>query len=378
MSLKSTSIFIIFISLIINLQANFWFEIAPLQNLLQKYPDIEYIPCFSETCFEYNPFPLSINQANHPNIGSINQTFILKIPNGTVQSSWGEVLIDNNSYIQEMIWKNNWGILNNITQHNKSKVVHIPGRVAVITQFAFYNYFHWLTEILARLALLELQGIEYDWLYVPQDSKYMKTSLELWGINTSKILSPTKDTIITADEIILPSLTANVSFGNALYSAYVHPELLKYVRNKLLSATKKNYAELHFSKKVFISRKDAPFRKIINEDEFFDTLKNHEFVRYELTELSVPEQIMLFHNAEIIIAPQGTSAANIIFCTQKTQIIELFQGLNDCTFWYISQILKLNYTPIATTDFVDNYYQAWQSDTYMSPSIIQTIMPHLK
>jgi capsular polysaccharide biosynthesis protein len=85
---------------------------------------------------------------------------------------------------------------------------------------------------------------------------------------------------------------------------------------------------------------------------------------------------MLFHNAEIIIAPQGTSAANILFCTPKTQIFELFQGLNDCTFWYISQILNLNYTPIATTDFVNNYYQAWQSDTYMSPSIIQTIIPH--
>jgi len=359
------------------LQANFWFKITPLKKILEQYPDITYIACSQEHFFEYEPFPLSINQANHPNIGSINPTYILKIPNGTVQSTWGEVLVNNDTYIQEMIWKNNWGILNNIKEYDSKNIIHVSGKVAVITQFAFYNYFHWLTEVLARLALLEIQGIEYDWLYVPQDNKYMKTSLELWGIDTNKILSPSKDTIITADEIILPSLVANVSFGNALNAAYVHPELLKYVQNKLLSKAKHIYTDLAFAKKIFISRKDAPFRKIINEDEVFNELQKYGFILYELTKLSVPEQIMLFHNAEIIVTPQGTSAANIIFCTPKTKIIELFQGLNDCTFWYISQILSLNYTPIATTEFIDNYWQAWHSDTYIPISIIQTLASQL-
>lgn len=369
--------FLIFLT--INFQylcPQFWFQIMPLFKILQSNSDIIYIPCRNETYFEYTPFPLSTNQANHPNIGSMNPLFILKLSNATIQSLWGEVLINNDTYIQEMIWKNNWHILKNISQHETNSIMKIPGRVAVITQFAFYNYFHWLTEILSRLALLEIHGVSYDWLYVPQDSKYMKTSLELWGIDPSKIISPNNDSIMTADEIILPSLTANPSFGNALNAAYVHPELLKYVRHKLLSATLKSYGHLEFSKKVFVSRKDAPIRNIINEDELFKEFEKYGFVRYELTNLSVPEQIMLFHNAEIIVSPQGTSTANIIFCSSKTKIIELFQGLNDCTFWYVSQILNLNYTPIATTDFIDDYFQAWQTNTYMPPSIIQKVIPH--
>jgi hypothetical protein len=369
-------IIFLFIFLTIHLESNFWFQVAPLEKILNDHTEIEYIRCFDQTLFEYKPFPLSINLANHPHVGSINSNFILKIPHATVQSQYGEVLVDN-TYIQEMIWKNNWGILQNICQHSKNEIIKVPGRVAVITQFPFYNYFHWLTEILARLALLELQNISYDWLYVPQDSNYMKSSLDLWGIDQSKIISPDKSAIFTADEIILPSLVSNMSFGNALCAAYVHPELLRYVRNKLLLAAQKKYSHLSFSKKVFISRKDAPIRKIINEDEIFTEFEKYGFVRYELTKLSAQEQIILFHTAEIIVTPQGTSSTNTIFCTPETKIIELFQGLNDCTFWYIAQILNLNYTPIATTEFACDYFQGWQSDTYMPPSIIQKVMEYL-
>jgi hypothetical protein len=360
----------------IMLYPNFWFQVAPLKKVLADNPTIQYIPCYDETYFEYDSFPLSINQNNHPNTGSINPLFILKIPQATSQSLWGDVLIKGNIYIQEMIWKNNLGILENIQKHDKKDIIPIPGSVAVITQFAFYNYFHWLTEVLTRLALLEIQGIEYDWLYVPLENNYMKSSLKLWGIDENKIISPDQNSIITADEIILPSRTANVSFGNAFNAAYVHPELLKYVRNKLLAATLEMYNYLEFSKKIFISRKDAPIRKIINEDDIFKEFEKYGFVRYELTNLSVEEQIMLFYNAEIIISPQGTSTANIIFCTPKTKVIEIFQGLNDCTFWYISQILNLNYTPIATIDFIDDYFKAWQSNTYMPISIIEKIVPY--
>lgn len=357
-------------------QSHFWFKVSPLSEILINHPEIEYIPCFDEIFFEYTPFPLSINQADHPNFGSMNSLFILKIPHATVQSQYGEVLI-NNTYIQEMIWKQNWSLLTKIIEHPSDKILQVPGKVAVITQFPFDNYFHWLTEVLARLALLEIQGIEYDWLYVPQNNKYMKTSLSLWGIDSQKILSPDENSIICADEIILPSLTTHVSFGNALFAAYVHPELLKYVRNKLLAQTLLKFSHLAFPSKVFISRKDAPIRNIINEDEVFQEFEKHGFVRYQLSQLSVPEQIMLFHNAKIIVSPQGTSTANIIFCTPKTKIIELFQGLNDCTFWYISQILNLDYTPVATTTFITDYYQAWTSHTYMPPAIIKQVLSYL-
>lgn len=373
MNITKTIFLLFFLISFSKIQHSFWFNVAPLKKILACHPEIQYIHCFDETFFEYKPFPLSIDQSYHPHIGAINPTYILKIPNGIVQSKYGEVLIDN-TYIEEMIWKENWGTIKDIKKHDTNKVIKIPGRVAVITQFAFYNYFHWLTEILARLALLELQGIEYDWLYVPQDSKYMKTSLELWGIDNQKIISPCNDSVIMADEIILPSLTANLSFKNALFAAYTHPELLKYVRNKLLSSAIKKYSHITFPSKIFISRKDAPIRKIINEDEIFNELKPYGFVRYELSKLSVQEQIILFHNAELIVSPQGTSTANIIFCDQTTKIIELFQGLNDCTFWYISQFLNLNYTPLATTDFFTDYYQAWTSDTYMPLSTIEKIV----
>jgi hypothetical protein len=101
-------------------------------------------------------------------------------------------------------------------------------------------------------------------------------------------------------------------------------------------------------------------------------------VRYELERLSVAQQILLFHNAETIISPQGTGLANCIFCTPKTQIIELFQGLNDCTFWYLSQELGLNYTPIKTIEFSTNYFTGWSDNTRMPLNIIEKMIIDLR
>jgi hypothetical protein len=353
--------------------SSFWFNFISLQNLLVKNSLIQYQLCFDATPFNFKPFPLSIDISKHPNSGYMMPTFILTIPQGVVQSDRGDVLIEN-QFIEEMIWCGNYGVLQSIEQIPLQEKITVDGRIAVITQFPYFNYFHWLTEVLGRLALLEMHHVEYDWLYVPQSSAYMRDSLELWGISPEKILVPSSSKcMIEACELILPSLVSNSIYGITLFTHYVHPHLVTYIRNKLLSAAqKKNLVPL--SKKVFVSRKDAPFRKIINEDEIFAPLQDQGFERYELSLLSVAEQIMLFHEADIIIAPQGTCLANCIFCDKKTKIIELFQGLNDCTFWYVSQMLDLDYTPIATIDFIPDYTTAWLSDTYMPISVIHELI----
>jgi hypothetical protein len=367
----------IFITIISSyLQANWWFEIVPLQKLLQENPMIQYRKCFRETAFSYKEFPLSFNQQTQPSHGFFQETFVLTIPNGKVQS-YGLVTI-NNQFIQELIWKNLEHNLVYLEKLNETKLVKIHGRIAVIGQSSYHNYFHWLTEVLCRLALLELAGIEYDYLYVPQNSSFMKETLSLWGINPEKIIAPYANTYIQADLLIVPSMVSNVSFGFAPFSCYVQPHLIKYVKDKLLSGAKKrNINTKHLSNRVFVSRKDAHQRHVINEDEVFKLFQAHKFVRYELENLSVTEQILLFHNAEIIVSPQGTGLANSIFCTQKAKIIELLQALNDSTFWYLSQNLNLNYFVVQTTQFIFDYMTAWQSDTNIPLSLIENMMSDL-
>ncbi len=352
---------------------NYWFDIVSLQKFSQSHPEVEYIPCSDETYFEYTPFPLSINMSHHPNIGNFDKTYALKIPNAQIQSRYGFVTYKN-QFIEEFIWKKISIHLRHLQQIPSDQVISIPGKVAVISQLAYFNYWHWISEVLCRLALLEMQNIEYDYLYVNQDSKFMRDTLELWGISKEKIIAPTSDDFaIKADEVILPSLVSNVDFGFAAFSCYAQPHLLKYVKEKLLNAARKHNPTISPCKKIFISRKDSSIRNIINEDEFFAALQPYGFERYELAKLSVVDQIYLFNQAEIIVSAQGTGLANSIFCNQNVKIIELFQGLNDATFWYLFQDFKFHYTAVQTAEFQEDYVTAWQMPTIMPLEVIEVI-----
>jgi capsular polysaccharide biosynthesis protein len=191
---------------------------------------------------------------------------------------------------------------------------------------------------------------------------------------TVLILVADHTTYIQAQSVIVPSLVSNTNFGGVLGSCYVQEKLIAYVCKKLLTTALAHTTGVPLASRIFISRKDAPQRHIINEDAVFALLQPYGFVRYELSKLCVTDQILLFHNAEIIISAQGTGLANSIFCKKNSLVIELMQGLNDCTFWYLSQMLSFAYVPIKTTNFIHDYVHAWQSDTYMPLLIIQEVI----
>jgi capsular polysaccharide biosynthesis protein len=357
-------------------QPNWWFNIVPVKELIKQNPNIEYHKCYDEISFTYKPFPLSINPASHPHTGFFKENFILTIPQATVQA-YGLVLA-NNQFIQELIWKGWYHNLVHVQKFNDHQIIQVPGRLAVFTHEAAHNYFHWISEMLSRLAMLEMQGMEYDYLYVPQTTAhFIPETLKLWGIDPKKIVTTPQNTCLQADQLIVPSMVSNVSFGGVVGSCYTQPHLIDYVKTKLLKAALQHQPSIILNPRVFISRKDAPQRLIINEDAVFELFQAQGFERYELDKLCVTDQILLFHNAEVIVSPQGTGLANSIFCKPETKIIELFQCLNDATFWYLSQDLNLNYRPIQTAVFLKDYIPAWSTNTYMPLMIIKKLIDDL-
>lgn len=130
---------------------------------------------------------------------------------------------------------------------------------------------------------------------------------------------------------------------------YYLPWAVEYIKQKflpLMVQQKYNHAS-----KVFISRADASVRKIINEDQLFELFAQQGFVRYSLGNISVLEQIALFHHADIIVAAHGAALVNIMFCKPTTKIVEIFQARSDCAIFYLAQTLQLDYQLIQTVDF---------------------------
>ena len=413
------------LTFVINIYSND-LKIIDLKKLLQVHSEIEYIKCHDSKYFNYNKFPLSKFKELQPNEGVFAQTFILKIPNGQVFSGHGFVKVDD--YIIEdcLAPYLSLGHLLDIMKHRlpNEEPVRISGKVAVITRLWDDCYAHWIFNVLSRLALLELYNIKYDYLYVASDKQFMKETLSLWGIPNNKILSPfnKKFEYIQADELIVPShigkidsmpnqyplnwvpikeycklwkldpniiklpfefdypsintnLPENVSVKDyflreqLLCGIYFVPWATEYIRNKFLPFVEnKNYK---FCKKIFISRSDASIRKMLNEDDVFAVFEKIGFARYVLSKMSALEQIALFNGADIIVGAHGSSMANIMFCKTNTKIIEIFQGRSDCAFYYLSQILHLNYYPVQTKE-LDNI--GGLEHTSVSLDIIQNII----
>ena len=120
------------------------------------------------------------------------------------------------------------------------------------------------------------------------------------------------------------------------------------ILNKILS--KKN---VNKKNKLYLSRQNSNYRNLINEGDIIENLKNLGFEILDTNNISILEQINKFSEAETIISATSSSLANIVFCSEQTNIIEIipkyqFEYENELKFRYsgICEKLGLNYMSI--------------------------------
>ena len=76
-------------------------------------------------------------------------------------------------------------------------------------------------------------------------------------------------------------------------------------------------------RKIFISRDDAPARRLINAEQVFMALQGWETVT--LTGMNIKQQIDLFSEASHVMSTHGAGLANLIWCQPDTKVIEISQ-----------------------------------------------------
>lgn len=337
-------------------------DVQSIYDIMKGRSDIQYIKCHEVESFYYKPFPISKFPWRQPNQGIFAETFIAVIPNGRVFSCDGFIRVQD-SLVMEFIPQDNsnCAFFAELIRFCKP-VKKIDGRVAVIASSYCKGYFHWMIEVMAKLMLLQKEGVEYDWLYVNCNSRFMKKTLELFGVDLKKVIQPSRNpysdySYIEADFLIAPSYPNRIILENnkkwlteRFLGFYVRDWVLEGLRNCILPLTQ-SVDVTGFCKRVYISRGDSNYRIGSNEDEIFALFKNKGFKKYTLSELSVVEQAALFGNAEWIAGEHGAGFTNILFCKPGTNILEIFGARSGCDYFYISQQLQLHYQCIKTVEF---------------------------
>lgn len=226
------------------------------------------------------------------------------------------------------------------------KLKKAPGIYAtIIANRKPNNYYHWMIDYLTRLWPLEDSGItDYRLLVPAKMAPFQTQSLKLLGFSGDRLVPFAQDHW-EIEHLLIPSLAPAYRFS---------PEACQWLQNKLLSAL--GGLENHGPKRLFISRKLASKRRLLNEDQIWELLlKPMGFMRAFPETMTVADQAKLFHGADVVVSPHGAGLTNILFMRRNTLVIELVPARRAKPEYYLlSSALGVRYACVtnATEEMV--------------------------
>ena len=196
-----------------------------------------------------------------------------------------------------------------------------------ITDELSINYFHWFTDALPKLVASE-NFLKDHLVLLPkkyQVKTYVIQSLKI--LNISPLFFDSAK-LLRVRQLLLPGYTAPT--GN------YNKEIINKLRKKFF-----NPAQNKTGKKLYISRKKALRRKITNEEDVVNLLRQYDFEIHFFEDYDFYKQIELAQQAMHLISLHGAGLTNMVFMQDKGKILELRNeddNHNNCYFSLASDL----------------------------------------
>jgi Glycosyltransferase 61 len=209
-----------------------------------------------------------------------------------------------------------WGTENHLifSQLLLPKCQKLEGRTAIaVTPEAPGNYYHWLIDLLPRVALLH--SIEFDFdrcLINGLHTDYEQRSLQALGISPGKVVYVDRRNRFQIANAFIASMD-----HSARAIAPWKIDCLRTLRDSIPVPASPGRG------KIYVSRRRAAVRQIINESEFEEMLQRANFTVVELETKPWNEQVALFGAADVVLAPHGAALANCAFCRPGAIVAEI-------------------------------------------------------
>ena len=219
------------------------------------------------------------------------------------------------------------------------KVVKIRNAL-FITNSDSVGFFHWFLDVLQKteclVGLPEQEIFKGLIIVLPANHKneFMKDSLSAFDLDY-RWLKKNELAIINRITII-PDIAPT---GN--YRKDVIQGLSKRLVNHFASA----YDSLKSKNKVYISRKNARKRKIINEDELITVLMKYDFEIVDFDNLTFREQLSHVLSADILVSLHGAGLTHMLWMKSPAKIFEI-RARDDChnnCYFTLASDLDLEY-----------------------------------
>jgi capsular polysaccharide biosynthesis protein len=211
----------------------------------------------------------------------------------------------------------------------------VEGSVAVLATLSARDFYgHWIMDLVPRAALLRRGGFDFadfDGIYLPKPRhQYQVDLLAQLGIDLEQIIDSDAVPHLRASLLVVPSWHSNV-FLASQWCCQILRELIPTAPE----------AGQQYPRLIYVSRSGAAHRRIVNEDELLrDVLQPRGFVVVRPERLTSAQKAKLFSRAKVVVAPLGSSLANLVHCGEGTQVVEIMNPrcVQPCTLALATQL----------------------------------------
>jgi capsular polysaccharide biosynthesis protein len=278
-----------------------------------------------------NHWAFAANQKQH-----IEENFVAHIRNGRVVDHYGAAVTEDDTLLFDL--SPYYGAFRG-SQHpmflrlRLPEVHDIAGSISVLTTRGVDNYYHFLTDVLPRLDLLERAGVTSTTYVVNRTTRFQREMLDHLGITEDRCIQSAEFPHIRADELVV----ASVPDGHLRTPPWITP----WLRNKFLPD---DLAPPH--RRLYLGRGNKKnTRRVENEEELLRVLEPLGFVAIDPGQMSVADQVRHFAEAECVVGAHGAALVNMAFCPPGAGIIEIFPPdyVNVCYWALASTVEGLRY-----------------------------------
>ena len=205
-------------------------------------------------------------------------------------------------------------------QRLRHPVFHLTGR-------DHENHGHFLMQHLPRLmaarSFLAGKGIRPDILVPTGHEKWQGRYLGTLGYGPDQVIPCRKGTVSAKELYYVPMLWHESPLGP--------PHLYREMQECFRTFAGVSDTALPTGKPIFVTREDAPTRRLSNEAEIIEICRRQfgEIDVMNLRQVPFVEQIRRFAAAPLVIGPQGQGLTNIIF-SRNTRLLILEAGQSAC------------------------------------------------
>ncbi|HKO60187.1 MAG TPA: glycosyltransferase 61 family protein [Pyrinomonadaceae bacterium] len=279
-----------------------------------------------------NKLPPELDRV-HPQLQQENiefrQPFLVSLPSGLLLGPNGCVITPDGGIVTQSIWTRGLFEQDRIFRSLRlPEPQFLPGSYYTIASPYSSGYYHWVVEVLPRLFAYESVAKDRPRLVV-------NSPLNRWQLESLKLLG-------FPDEDLVELGTDYLQLEKLYFPAYIgiNPYCLDWIRERLFATV----APEPTPKRIYITRRLATKRRLINENEIDSVLQQHGFIIAELETLSFVEQVQLFSQAEIVVAPHGAGLTNMVWGPRNCKVMEIHHpDYLNFMYYMLAEVLHQRY-----------------------------------